>query len=79
MVIDEKRIINKGTDLLGHNTHREGHNRLTEPAPLSTPAENHYLLLSGVVCLFPSPDPHLAKSISFLEEKEVCVCVCAGT
>ena len=33
MVTDEKRIINKGTDLLGHNTHREGHSRLTEPAP----------------------------------------------
>ena len=33
MVTDEKRIINKRTDLLGHNTHREGHGRLTELAP----------------------------------------------
>ena len=33
MITDEKRIINKGTDPLGHNTHREGRGRLTELAP----------------------------------------------
>jgi hypothetical protein len=33
MITDEKRIINKGTDPLGHNTHREDHGRLTRPVP----------------------------------------------
>jgi hypothetical protein len=33
MVTDEKRIINKGTDPLSHNIHREGRGRLTRPVP----------------------------------------------